>query len=981
MLKQMSGKTFSNLLDYYIACLQQEDMLSVTFNVSSEGTAFVSTLFQTEVLFHTNNKQVSIQNADEVKKFFQTSLLQQKNKTLFYGYPVVLGPQGTISPLFFIEVQYQENTDALVLTNLSTHHKLNHYILLQQNFSDEEIKNIQQEIEEENFSSALSSICEILPFAGTHCSQTLDRTPFKRTIEPTLINKAMLYFGERTDITHNLIIELTQLKSKPFDDLASTALFLLLTGQYPLKKTILENKPLLEIFALNHAQENAVHQSLQNPLTVITGPPGTGKSQVVLNIIANAVYHNKTVLFASKNNKAVDVVIQKLNALLPYKLLVRMGHQGHRKNAKSQLEQLVNQNIQKIKTQQKNKDDLLSIASQMETVNKQITSLISINESIGSIQKTLDSLQHQIPKDCPSQEMLGNLKQIDPVLLKDDLEKFFNKHSFLRHLLLERQQRKQEECFRKYYDTLPLPLKTYLQHQISNNNATQENALEWILSWKKQQLAFEQLRQMKTTATTSPAYTELKKQLTLLHKHYIAISQSLLQQKWVNTFTEAPIQEKQYILSYFSFLDQQEKPKKDQTTYRTLQTQRVRSLQKIIKFLPVWVVTNLSAKQSFPLKNNIFDLLIIDEASQCDIISALPLFYRARNVVIIGDPYQLKHISILTETDDRELARKHEVPEELFTEFSYTKHSLYDLAEQIKQKNNEQPVLLNEHYRCHSDIISFSNEYYYNRKLTIATDETRLLHHPTLQTRFLWHHVKGKTARTKSPYNEEEAEQVVEEALRLLDLVSSEHASLGIVTLFRAQTEIITEKLKKFHELFENEITIGTAHRFQGDEKDIILFSPAISEGAKQGTLHWIQTTNQLLNVAVTRAKSLFIIVGDQDLCRQTTGPLKNLTDHVETTKTSRTHFNSPVKQVLYEALNKQGILIHPNYTLQEPSPVLIDFALFVNGKRYAIEIRENHTKATMKKFTDNTWKTRWFLEQEIRTKLPEVVEEIKRLC
>jgi hypothetical protein len=981
MLKKMSGKTFSNLLDYYIACLHQEDMLSVTFNVSSEGTAFVSTLFQTEVLFHTNNKQVSIQNADEVKKFFQTSFLQQRNKTLFYAYPVVIGPQGTISPLFFTEIQCQQHDSQMILTKPSENRTLNHYILLQQNFSEEEIQNIKQEIEEEDFPSALSSIGEILHLSTKECTQTLDEKPFKRTIEPKLLNKAILYFGERTEITHNLLIELSQLKNKPVDELASTALFLLLTGHYPLKKTTQEHKPLLEIFALNQAQENAVHQSLQNPLTVITGPPGTGKSQVVLNIIANAVSHHKTILFASKNNKAVDVVIQKLNVLLPYNLLVRMGHQGHRKNAKAQLELLATQPIQKIQPQHNTKDDLLAIASQIEKIQHQITALCALNESIESTQKTLDCLQQHLPDDSPSQELLGNLEHIDPVLLQEELTKLFNTDTILHHLLAERQRRKQEQCFRTYYDTLPSPLKTYLQNRRSNNNATSQQALEWILQWKKQQLAFHQLRQMKTTAATTPTYIELKNHLTTLHKHYIAISQKLLQQQWVNTFAEASDQEKQHISSYFSSLEQRNISQGGQSLFRRLHTQRVRSLQTILKFLPVWVVTNLSAKQSFPLKNNIFYILIIDEASQCDIVSALPLFYRARHVVIIGDPYQLKHISLLTETQDRDLARVHDVPEEIFNEFSYTKHSLYDLAEKIKQKNNQQPVLLNEHYRCHPDIISFSNEYYYDRRLTIATDETRLLHHPHLQTRFLWHHVKGKTAHAKSPYNEQEAEQVAEEALRLLDVVSSSHASLGIVTLFRAQTEIITEKLQKFQDLFSHEITVGTAHRFQGDEKDIILFSPAISEGAKPGTLQWIQTTNQLLNVAVTRAKSLFIIVGDHEACRHTTGPLKHLTDHAETTQANKSRIVSPTKQILYEELTKQGVPIHPNYVIQGPTPVLVDFALFVNGKRYAIEIRENHTKTQTKRSMDNTWKTRWFSEQEVQTKLADVVEEIKRMC
>lgn len=922
-----------------------------------------------------------IQNADEVQKFFQTSLLQQKNKTLFYGYPLVIGPQGTISPLFFIELHYQQHNDACILEKSSPHHKLNHYILLHQQFSPEEIKKIQQEIEEEEFNSALSSICEILHFKIEDCTKTLDDKPFKRTIDQKLVNKAILYFAERTEITHNVIVELTQLKNKPFDELASTALFLLLTGCYSKEKTTKDDLPLLEIFALNKAQENAVHQSLHSPLTVITGPPGTGKSQVVLNIIANAVFRNRTVLFASKNNKAVDVVIKKLNDLLPYTLLVRMGHQGHRKNTKSQFERLIQQHIEKISTSQYSKDDMLSIASQIEHAQHQITRLATINKSIDTLQNTFDELQEQLPTDSPMHEQSVRLDKIDPVSLQEDLSKLFGKKKILVHFFAQRQQRMQEQCFRKYFEALPLPLQTYLQSKRINSNTPIKTALQWVLVWKRQQLAQDELRQLRKTAATIPTYVELNHCLTAFHKKYIGISRALLQRQWVNTFTKASDEDKQQISQYFNALEQRASSPGDKNFFRQLQTQRLRLLQKILRYLPVWVVTNLSAKQSFPLKNNLFDILIIDEASQCDIVSALPLFYRTRHVVIIGDPHQLRHISVLTESQDRELATTHQISEEMFTVFSYTKHSLYALAERIKQNNHEHPVLLNEHYRCHPDIISFSNEYYYDRKLTISTDETRLLHHPSLQSRILWHHIKGKTVRTKSPYNEEEAEKVAEETLRLLDLVSSSQTSIGIVTLFRAQTEIITEKLQKFHDLFENEITIGTAHRFQGDEKDIILFSPAVSEGAKPGTLHWIQTTSQLLNVAVTRARSLFVIVGDQDVCRQTTGPLKNLSDHIEMTNTNASSVTSPTKQILHQELKKHNIPIHLNYVIRGSTPVLVDFALFVNGKRYAIEIRENHLKTKRKKIPQTIWKTRWFTEQEIQDALSDVVEEIARLC
>ena len=64
---------------------------------------------------------------------------------------------------------------------------------------------------------------------------------------------------------------------------------------------------------------------MQNKLTIVTGPPGTGKSQVVSDILINAAWQGKRVLFASKNNKAVDVVETRINNLGPRPILLRVG--------------------------------------------------------------------------------------------------------------------------------------------------------------------------------------------------------------------------------------------------------------------------------------------------------------------------------------------------------------------------------------------------------------------------------------------------------------------------------------------------------------------------------------------------------------------------------------------------------------------------------------------------------------------------------
>src|SRR5207302_1550013 len=84
---------------------------------------------------------------------------------------------------------------------------------------------------------------------------------------------------------------------------------------------------------------------------------------------------------------------------------------------------------------------------------------------------------------------------------------------------------------------------------------------------------------------------------------------------------------------------------------------------KVTKLLPCWAVTSLSARGRLPFEPGFFDLVVIDEASQCDIASALPLLLRARRAVIIGDPLQLKHVSTVAPQEDRLMLSAHGLAE------------------------------------------------------------------------------------------------------------------------------------------------------------------------------------------------------------------------------------------------------------------------------------------------------------------------------
>ncbi|HBL49255.1 MAG TPA: hypothetical protein DDZ65_03295, partial [Firmicutes bacterium] len=64
---------------------------------------------------------------------------------------------------------------------------------------------------------------------------------------------------------------------------------------------------------LNSEQAQSVETALRSELTIVTGPPGTGKSQVVTDLLVNIAWNGKSALFSSKNNKAVDVVDARVN--------------------------------------------------------------------------------------------------------------------------------------------------------------------------------------------------------------------------------------------------------------------------------------------------------------------------------------------------------------------------------------------------------------------------------------------------------------------------------------------------------------------------------------------------------------------------------------------------------------------------------------------------------------------------------------------
>src|SRR5207302_1342202 len=196
--------------------------------------------------------------------------------------------------------------------------------------------------------------------------------------------------------------------------------------------------------------------------------------------------------------------------------------------------------------------------------------------------------------------------------------------------------------------------------------------------------------------------------------------------------------------------------------------------------LSCWAVTSLSARGRVPFEPGFFDLLVIDEASQCDIASVLPLLYRAKRAVVIGDPKQLRHISSLPPEQDRQLLAKHGLVEG-FAGWAYSVNSLFDLASGLCR--SEDIVALRDHHRSDADIIGFSNDHFYEGRLRVATKYDRLRRPTGDQAAVRWIETSGRVVRPASggAINEDEAHAVLREIERLV-IGTGYTGSIGVVS-------------------------------------------------------------------------------------------------------------------------------------------------------------------------------------------------------
>ena len=873
----------------------------------------------------------------------QSSRSTEGRGAYFYGFPCDPGSE-LIQPLFIFDVESHEGPTGPVFVLQPNQPRLNTY-WLGRLATTEEKRQASSALHESwdddtplsvNLEATLGSLDEVLPAFNRHA---------------ILQNPAGVLFHAIDSVyTRGLEQELEQLTQHP----ASNDVWDIILNRdaEPIDES---GQDIIEITPLNDEQRTAIRSALVNRLTVVTGPPGTGKSQVVLNVIANALLHDETVLFGSKNNRAVDVVIERLDRTLSEPVILSYGNQQD-VFADALLSALERALVQDDLTLDIEINDyevqIARIQRDENEARDALTRIVDRRNRIQQLQTLAESLTSELPpaisaglklydppiEDASFREQLLSVEQLAEDARRSNI--ITRIRSFFRQSLDEQLTQAAQSLLQAMPDScMSLPVG-------SRNESMEVLAVaRTIALWADYQ------RELSTNVTQNwnePRIETLRARIANSQERSLAVNLKRVDALMKRRLKRLDPDQRRAVVDYANQLRALRNEFIGDDLRQQIRRASERAFRKgVTRAFPAIAVTNLSVRRAVPLTSDVFDIVVIDEASQCDIASALPLLYRGKRALIIGDHQQLTHISNLHGDDDVRLLSNAGLNEVDDQRFAYSANSLFDLARTTVGTSSRFVHLL-DHYRSKPDIIGFSNREFYGDILNVHTDYRKL---PTSDSvdAVTWHDVKGRTERprTGSAYNTAEAQAVVDVLQDIMERITPQnrlHLSVGVVTPFREQANRIRSLVDSNIDSSSQKrlgVTIDTAHRYQGDERDIVIFSPVISRYAPESSLRFLGATSNLFNVAITRARAELHIVGDMITCAESgILYLTRFVSYVDGLGSHHPHdeqsnvFDSLWEEIFFDALRSANIPCVPQYRFDQYK---LDFA--IPDKQIDIEI------------------------------------------
>lgn len=552
-------------------------------------------------------------------------------------------------------------------------------------------------------------------------------------------------------------------------------------------------------FGFNLSQKSATENALSEQISVIEGPPGTGKTQTILNIIANAIVNEKTVAVVSNNNAATANVLEKLEK---YGVGFIAAYLGNKDNKEKFFKDQI-QTYPEMSTWVLDPREYITLEKKLETSGNDLKKMLEAKNTIAILRQELSALS--VEKEYFNTYYSETREEITPY------------RSLYRHnsdtgmeLWLDYQRRIEKDAV----ITLKYKIKNLLRYGIFSFSFY-DNSNENIISF------FQKLYYERRIEELNDKIQGLTRQLNSYQfdnaiKEYSTNSMKLFRAKLVERFSE----HKERMLFTMESLGS--------------------AFSSFIKEYPV-ILSTTHSLPSCASPNFLFDYIIMDEASQVDIVSGALALSCAKNAIIVGDLKQLPNVvSGKVSEETNQVFERHE----LNFAYQYSENSM--LSSITKLFNAVPKTLLREHYRCHPKIIGFCNQKFYNNELIVLTEEDE-----RKKPLVVYKTVKGNHERNK--YNQRQIDVILEEVIPA-QIADNREQSVGIISPYRLQKNKLNEAIG------ERGIEVDTVHKYQGREKDVIILTTVVNE-----VNDFVDNPN-LINVAVSRAvDKLIVVVSDNE--------------------------------------------------------------------------------------------------------------------
>lgn len=368
-----------------------------------------------------------------------------------------------------------------------------------------------------------------------------------------------------------------------------------------------------------------------------------------------------------------------------------------------------------------------------------------------------------------------------------------------------------------------------------------------------------------------------------------------------------------------------------------LRVEAARLMSECRSAVPVWIMPLARVVEQFDPRATRFDVVIIDEASQSDVM-ALVACYLGKRVVVVGDHEQVSPLAVGQDLDvvQRLIATHLEgIPNSHLYD---GRMSVYDLGRQ----SFGQTIVLVEHFRCVPEIIQFSNGLSYNWRIRPLRDASNVVLKPHVVS------FRVQTSRYGREVNYDEAWAIASLIASAIEQPEYAGETFGVITLVGEAQALEIERLLRQRlpvaEFERRRIVCGNAAHFQGDERDIMFLS--MVDVPEDGPLPLRQDDRfkQRYNVAASRARDQMWVVYSLDprLDLKPGDLRRELIEHAEDPAVKLRALQQAEHRVESE-LERQVLrhLVQLNYRVRPQWQVghyWIDLVVEGGGKRLAIE-------------------------------------------